>query len=322
MLSNKENALAALNGLETEKTPCYFSSCKNYIIRSFGDLPPSASAGKDGYGVHQTPTESAGGMFTPTVTESPVITDITKWKEQLVLPDLDNIDWEEVSKNDLKKIDRENFVMDVYCVKGIFERLHFLMGFENALMAIMEEPEYVNELLEKLAEVKIKAIEIAGKYYKPEIFTYQDDYAYKDGLLISPEIFRTLFKPHLKKIFEAIKENGMIPKFHCCGKMETLIEDFIEIGAKIVDPCQPCNDLVSLLPKYNKVCFIGGLDVQYAIDKPGATEEDIRKETRRCIDVYGKYNNYIIYGASLSLYKPDSYNKDGVIGIIMDEASL
>ena len=50
--------------------------------------------GYDWWGVHWTATDNTGGMFTPTVGYPPVLTDITKWREQVKFPDISNIDWE------------------------------------------------------------------------------------------------------------------------------------------------------------------------------------------------------------------------------------
>jgi hypothetical protein len=325
IMTNKENALVALRGGVPESVPCFYSSCQIMIVDGFGDIPPFTSGvpGCDKYGVHQTPTESAGGMFTPTSTVPPVLTDITKWKEQVTLPDLDEVDWKSESKKDFEILhtDRKNFVQDLFCCNGIFERLHFMMGFENALCAIMEEPEAVYDFVGTLADIKIKAIGIAAKYYKPDVFTYLDDYSHINGLMISPSIFRKIFKPHLKRIFDAINKTDMIAKFHCCGKMEQLAEDFVEIGAKALDPCQPCNDVAAIKKRVGNTCIVGGLDVQHVIDVPEATEEAIRAEVRRCIDTYAGGGHYIPYAASLSLYDSAAYAPGGVIGNIIDECA-
>lgn len=325
-MTNKENALVALRGGIPESVPCFYSSCQIMIVDGFGDIPPFTSgvAGKDKYGVHQTPTASAGGMFTPTPTVSPVLTDITKWREQVTLPDLDVIDWEAEAKKDYKLlgIDREKFVLDLFCANGIFERLHFLMGFENALCAIMEEPEAVYEFVGAIADLKIKAVEIAAQYYKPDVFTYLDDYSHAGGLMISPETFRKIFKPHLKRIFDAINRTDMIPKFHCCGRMERLAGDFVEIGAKALDPCQPCNDITAMQKNVgSSICLMGGLDVQGVIDAPGTTEKEIRTEVRRCIDAYAGDHAYMLYGTSLSLYDSAAYAPGGIIGTVIDECA-
>lgn len=323
-MTNKENALAALRGEKHDSIPCFFSSMQIITASELGDVPPMFQGPDyDKYGVHQTPTDSAGGMATPTPTIPPVLTDITKWQEQVTLPDYDSIDWKAEAVRDcaIFNTDREHFGQDFFCANGIFERLHFLMGFEGALCAIVEEPEAVSEFVGVLADLKIKAVQIAARYYKPDVFTYLDDYSHQNGLFISPADFRKIFKPHLQRIFDAIKQTGMIPKFHCCGKMQDLTDDFMEIGVKACDPCMPMNDIIKMQKKHPDICFMGGLDIQHVIDAPGITEDEIRTEVRRCIDTYGPAGNYMMYGTSLSLYNPSAYAPGESIGTVIDECA-
>ena len=59
--------------------------------------------------------------------------------------------------------------------------------------------------------------------------------------------------------------------------------------------------------------------LQNVVDIAGASEEDIRKEVRRCIDEYAPGGGYMIYGASLHMYNPAAYAPGGPLGIVMDE---
>lgn len=322
-MTNRENALIALKGGAPEAVPCFFSSCQIVIATPMQEGPPiMGSAGYDGYGVHQTPTESGGGMFTPTPTIPPVLTDITKWREQVKFPDYENWDWVTIATADkeMMHLDPENYVQDLYCANGLFERLHFLMGFEDAVCAILEEPEHAFDLVGAIADKKIEFARKVAQYYKPDVFTFLDDYAYKEGLFISPSTFREIFKPHLARVVKAVHETGMIYKQHCCGKMESLLDDFMEIGITAFDPVQPLNNIPAMKKKtLGKAGLMGGLDVQNIIDKHGVTEGEIRAEVRRCIDQYAEGGGYMIYGASLGMYNPSSYAPDGRLGIVIDE---
>ena len=324
-MTNRENALIALRGGTPESVPCFYSACQIVIASPMQEAPPMgprAGPGLDGYGVHQTPTESAGGMYTPTPGVSPVLTDVTKGREQVTFPDYEHVDWEKAAAFDkqIMNLNPELFVQDLYCANGLFERLHFLMGFEEAVIAIMEEPEAVFELVGAIADKKIEFIEKAAKYYQPDVFTFLDDYSHKDGLFMSPSTFREIFKPHLKRIADAVKSHGMIFKMHCCGKMDALAQDYVDIGIDAMDPVQPVNDFTMIKKAFgNKVGISGGLDVQNVVDREGATEEEIRAEVRRCIDTYAKDGGYMIYGASLNMYDPVSYAPGGVLNYVMDE---
>lgn len=324
-MTNREQFLTAMSGGTPDDVPCFFNCAQINISWDFGDIPKfGLKGGYDGYGCYQSATESAAGNFTPDPAYPPAITDITQWKEQAVFPDFSKIDFAAVYENmkSMMHWDRKNFVQDYFCANGMFERLHFNMGFENAMVAIMTEPEAVSDYAGAIADKKIEQIELVAKYFKPDIFTYLDDFSHVNGLFISPETYRKIFKPHHQRIVDAVKANGMLFKQHCCGKFQGLFDDFYDIGIRMFDPCQPVNDIQELKRRHpGNVGFMGGLDIQHVIDKPDVTEEEIRAEVRRCIDSYGPGGGYVIYGATIDLYNPDSFAPGQKMGILIDEAT-
>jgi hypothetical protein len=65
------------------------------FVSPMGERPPlGVSEGYDTWGVHLTASDAAGGAFTPTPTVPPVLTDITRWREQVKFPDYDGVDWD------------------------------------------------------------------------------------------------------------------------------------------------------------------------------------------------------------------------------------
>lgn len=324
MLSNRENALIAMSGGIPESVPCAFSDSQFICPDWMREAPPMFSGpGLDGYGVHQTPTESAAGMYTPTAGVDPVLEDIEDWEDVVHFPDYGKVDFAEEYRKDsqLFHLDPANRMQDFYCPNGMFERLHFLMGFEEAVMALVTDPEAVSDLAGRIADTKIIIAENAAKYYKPDYFTMLDDYAFANGLFMSLDCFRQIFKPHYKRIVDAVHSFGMKFKTHCCGKMETLVDDLLEIGVDAFDPVQHLNDIPAMkrktLPRH--VGIMGGMNVQGVIDLEGVTQEQIRAEVRRCIDAYAPGGGYMLFGTSLFMYTPTAYAPDQSLGTVIDE---
>lgn len=319
---DKNLALAVLRGRKTDGVPCYFSSCQAVLPINHMETPKNRVKGLDGFGVHQTPTASANGMCTPTPGYGPVLTDIHKWKEQVSFPDYDRVNWAEAYEQEkmLFGWDPDRYVQDVFSPTGLFERLHFLMGFEQAMCVIALEPEATYELVEAIADSKISYLNRIADRYRPDFFTLLDDYAFSEGLFFSLETFRSIFKPHLKRIVDAAHGKGMLYKQHCCGKMESLLDDLMEIGVDALDPLQPINNIPAMLEKTKgSVGLVGGLDVQQVIDRDGVSNVEIRHEVRRCIESYGVGGGYMLYGATIDLYDPRSRKPGGKIWTIIDE---
>ena len=320
-MTNKENALIALEGGIPESVPCYFSSCQ-IVPQFFFEAPNSGKPDYDGFGVHQTPTENSGGMYTPTPTVAPVLEDVTMWKDVVHIPDCSVLDFEQIfdQMRGMLHLDPDNYVQDFLSPNGLFERMHFLMGFEGAMYALMEEPEACYDLAGAIADYKIEVVHAVGKYLKPDYFTFLDDYTHKTGRFISDETFNTVFRPHYQRIIDEVKNSGMKFKTHCCGKVEDFIDNFLDMGVTAFDPVQCVND-IQALKKKGKIGLMGGLDVQGVIDVEGTTEEEIRAEVRRCIDEYAEGGQYLMYCASVHMYDPSSYAPGGIIGTINDECA-
>jgi hypothetical protein len=320
-MTEKECFEVAMDGGIPEHTPCFWSSAQLGFSSVIGNIPAiGTQSGYDWWGVHWTATENTFGMFTPTVGYGPVLKDITKWKEEVKFPDISGIDWEAAAARDTAGWDRSRAV-DFYGIgNGLFERVHFLMGYEEAMYAIMEEPEAVAELVMAIAEFYCELIRKIGEYYKPDYLTLLDDYAYKDGGMISPEQFRNIFAPALKKIVETTEEGGMKFIMHCCGQEQVFIDEMYKIGIRRMEPCQPCNDVVGMKKKHPDMAFMGGLDLQGCLDLENVTEEQIRAEVRRCLNEYGKeIGSYVVYGCSISMYDPNAYAPGGRMYTVIDE---
>ena len=284
MLTNRENALIALSGGKPESVPCAYAESQFICPDWMQEAPPMFSGpGPDGYGVHQTPTESAAGMYTPTAGIDPILEDVTEWEDVVHFPDYGKVDFAEEFKKD-------------------------------------SHPEAVSDLAGKIADTKIIIAENAAKYYKPDYFTMLDDYAFANGLFMSIDCFRNIFKPHYQRVVDAVHSFGMKFKAHCCGKMESLLDDYLEMGVDALDPVQHLNDIPAMKQKtLHRAGLMGGLNVQGILDLENVTEEQIRAEVRRCIDEYAADGGYMVFGTSLYMYTPSAYTPGQPIGIVIDE---
>ena len=302
-LTPKQNFLNALNHKEIERTPVFIADCAAVGFAA-GPGPwiekGPFGGGLDGFGVEWVTPASGGGAPIPHPSEFQMDSEtIVDWKDIVKFPDLEAIDWEAMAKQEFEMyhVDPEKQAVDFGCGNGVFERLAALLGFEEALIALVVEPEACNELMEAITDYKIEFAKKVKQYYNPDIFTNYDDIATERGLFMSPETYRTLIKPHHKRLYDAVTELGMIPVQHTCGYCEPLVEDMIEIGVKCWTSVQPTNDIVAMQEKYgDKITFMGGYDTNGSPSRPDSTMEERFEEVHRCIDTYGKQPGYIFFG--------------------------
>lgn len=172
---------------------------------------------------------------------------------------------------------------------AIFTYHIYLRGLENALMDPLVEPEFTRHLLGRLGEFFYqhhrRQLEAIGGL--ADMVEVTDDYGMQTGPLISLDVFREFYKPHVKRFCELGKQFGCKVFHHDDGAMSGFIPDLLECGIDVLNPIQwPCTgmDPAGLKRDYGKrLCFHGAVDNQRTL--PFGTVEEVRAEVRRHIDV-------------------------------------
>jgi uroporphyrinogen-III decarboxylase len=177
---------------------------------------------------------------------------------------------------------------------GLFERSYLLLGMDEALVGYMTDPEDMSNLIATLADYKIALIREFHRHIPIDMVCFGDDWGTQLNLFIPPATWQQIIKPHTKRIFDAIHELGALVNLHSCGKIESVFEDIVEIGADIWNPCQPCNDLARLKKRFaGRITFCGGIDSQFVLARPGVTTDEVRAEVRKRIDELAEGGGYI-----------------------------
>lgn len=221
------------------------------------------------------------------------ISDMTEWHRQVTFPDLDAYDWEKIAAEETKNFDRKKKISMVMLESGIFERSHLLAGFEKVMVAMYEEPEAYEGLLDAITEHRLKLIDIVGRYYKPDVLMHHDDFGHQTGMMMSLDMWRMFFKPRLQKLVDRCHSHGMFYEQHSCGYITPLIPEFVEIGVDAINDLQPMNDLEAIKHDYGKqITLCGGFDTR-VLDDRGASKKAIRAEVRRTYDALAPGGSYV-----------------------------
>jgi len=249
-------------------------------------------AGQDGFGVHWSLEEHAEGGTFPTQGGHP-IRQLGQWREQITVPDALAQDWDRI-RAEVDGVDRDEYLVMGFVEMGLFERAYLLLGMEEALVAFLTEPQQMFQLLGAIADFKIETIKKFHDVADLDMVWYGDDWGTQQSLFLPPEVWRRIIRPHTQRIYDCMRERGILINQHSCGHVEAVFGDVVEMGADVWNPCQPCNDLARLKRLYgNHICFHGGIDSQFVLHRPGATAEQVRAEARRCIDTLAPGGGYI-----------------------------
>ena len=243
----------------------------------------------DVWGTHIHWPEDQFAAMPHVTADTKVLPDITKWRECIKVPDItsvgENGDWSEALAL-IDSVDRnENMVM-AFMGTGMFEQLHYLMGFEDTLMNFLLEPEAMDELLEVICEFRCAFATQLVKNLKPDAILSHDDWGSKTQLFLPPDIWRQFFKERYRRFYKIFKDAGVVVIHHADCHCEAIVEDMAEIGIDVWQGaiCQndikKCQQLVK-----GRMAFMGGIDTAL-VDRGDATQEEIRTEVRRACDEY------------------------------------
>jgi len=325
MITERENFLRMIRREDPDFVP-YQPGLLQMIVPSALRDRPEGRRGYDWFGVHWSVDESMPLSPVVTVGHPHVLEDITEWESVIKWPDLSEIDWEACAKRDVPEKDPTK-ILCAMLVSGPFERLHDLMGFEEALCAVLMEPEACSAFFSRLCDFKIEQIRYLKKYYDVDMIHFQDDWGSQKDLFFSPDFWRQYIRPHVQRVVDAAHELGVYFNMHSCGRIDRIVDDIIAMGVDVLDPAQPVNDLERWARDFSrKVIFMGGLNAQDIIDNPAVPDEEVRREVEYKIDLFARDGYYIPFAVSLSprvnkalgygyvygrtLYRPDEYAAD------------
>ena len=157
-------------------------------------------------------------------------------------------------------------------------------------MSTVARPDYVHAIFEKQTELAIANFD---KIYQrignkiDAVFICGTDFGTQCSLFISPDAYRTMFKPYHKRINDLVHAKSNWKTFiHSCGAVFPLVPEFIAAGFDILNPVQ-CS-ATGMDPRWLKrefgkeiVFWGGGVDTQKTL--PFGTPEDVRAEVlERC----------------------------------------
>jgi uroporphyrinogen decarboxylase len=159
------------------------------------------------------------------------------------------------------------------------------------MMDFIDHPEFVRDLMNRIADYNIAQLQEALKYEIDAIY-FGDDWGQQTGLQMGPTLWREFLRPALARMYQAVKQAGKFVMIHSCGDVDELFDDLIDLGLDCFNPFQPeVMDVWSLHAQFRgRLAFHGGLSTQKTL--PFGTVQEVRDETKRLLDL-GRNGGYI-----------------------------
>ena len=178
----------------------------------------------------------------------------------------------------------------------IFEMSWHMVGLEKFMMDMAMQEPYVEVLLDKVKEFSIGIGKQLVESGVDGIWA-GDDFGAQNGMMISPDMWRQLFKPRHAEVFRELKavNPDVLIMYHTDGAVAPILEDLVEIGVDVFNPVQPNvpgHEPEALKSKLgDRLSFWGAIDQQQLL--PQGTPEEIEADVAEKIRVLGAGGGYM-----------------------------
>jgi uroporphyrinogen decarboxylase len=176
----------------------------------------------------------------------------------------------------------------------LFERAWSIRGMDRILVDMLERPEFVEALLDRiLYEWNLPIID-QQLAIGVDGFYFAEDWGSETALLFSPRLWRRFIKPRLALMYERCRGAGVIVGQHSDGAVGGLFPDLVEIGLQVFNPLSTTiMDPAEYKAQWgDRLTFYGGIDVERLM--PFGTPDEVRAEIRRMAELMGKGGGYIL----------------------------
>jgi uroporphyrinogen-III decarboxylase len=166
-------------------------------------------------------------------------------------------------------------------VEGALAQAADLRGVSQLLTDLVDQPEQLEELLERCVEVEIE-------FARAQVAAGADLIGLGDAVAsqISPRMYRQYALPYEQRIFSAVHALGAQTRLHICGNTSRFLADMAQSGAEMID--------VDWMVDYGKAAAIfseKGIAICGNFDPVSVmlqgTPEDVYQATRACLQAGG-----------------------------------
>jgi uroporphyrinogen-III decarboxylase len=279
-MKSQQRVLKVLHHEEPDRVPVYEALIDKPIVKQvLGlDVWSWGLSAKDIVSLHKTLRLDA--ILLPALSWKPFdtfnkklrIAELTEPRKQEVYANLETMD------TVAKYAHNEGLAVCGYS-HGCFDVAYEGLGFDNFMVLLIEDFDYIDALIQRLYEYHKNLIELMVQTCIDWV-QIGDDVAYKNGLFIKRESFLKLWYEREKTLAKVVHDSGKPLEFHTDGNIEAILSELIGMGVDIINPVEPySNNILELKRKYGRqIGFRGNLDIGgvLAFGTPQQTYEQTR----------------------------------------------
>lgn len=222
--------------------------------------------------------------------KKPILTDLDQWESQFTPP------YELLPKNlsaARDEINRKYEETDLFCRAGCnprpWERYQFLRGTEEAMMDLMDPEDGASDVIQAIHEFHMKELEF-WVTTDVDAIGFMDDWGSQTNLLISPDVWRSIFKPLYNDYSDIAHSNGKKIFMHSDGCIQDIYPDLVEIGIDALNSQLFVMDMEELAKvAKGKMTIWGEIDRQHVLssEDPQVGRDAVREVASHFYDPRG-----------------------------------
>jgi uroporphyrinogen-III decarboxylase len=179
----------------------------------------------------------------------------------------------------------------VITMPGAFtvEYLTTVRGKAQAMVDLMDRPEFCHMALEKALQISIQKA-LALTEIGIDGFLLGETF----GGVVGPALYRQFCLPYFQRFVEAIKGRGPLIYLHTCGNSRQILELMAETGADCIEPLDPLGGVEVWDAKKrvgDRVALMGGLNT---VKLAQGTLQEVKDDCARCLNEGAVGGGYLL----------------------------
>ena len=174
-----------------------------------------------------------------------------------------------------------------------FTTMFSIRGFDRLMEDLLLEPRWVETLADTVFSFEEALIAELPRFGFDAV-SFFDDWGTQNNLLISPRMWRRVFKPRYARQFALAHSLGLAVYLHSCGQITEIIPDLIEIGVDLLNISQPnLYDIPELGRRFGgTTCFV--CPVSYQTTSILGTREQIFEDVQVLVESLGGFGGGLV----------------------------
>jgi len=183
---------------------------------------------------------------------------------------------------------------------SIYEWSWWLRGMESFMIDLLDHPALAEAIIGKVSDHTTR-LATASARLGIDVLSFYDDVGTQRAMQISPQHWRRYIKPAWKRLIDSVR--SQVPRvksfMHCCGKIDEIVPDIVELGFDVLHPVQPeCMGFEAAYRRYGKdIVLAATISSQKTF--PFGTAGDVRRQVRSLAKIVSADRRAIIMPSNL-----------------------